>query len=308
MVALDNFSKGYHQPLELLQSQFGKEKLRIYEHNINDPLDDVFAQEERIDALLHYAALCSVNESMQQPDLYFANNTCGANNVITRAMHHGVKHFVFSSTSEVYGNSQYMPVDEAHPTIPTNPYGESKRMVEIMLDWYAKQQGISYVSLRYFNVTGASDDGLIGDSKNPSVHLVQNAVRGALNIEPFKLTCQKVDTPDGSPIRDYVNVVDLNEAHIKALEYLFAGKTSACINIGTGTGNSVLEMVHNVQDITGISFDIGEAPSRQGEPTKKIASITKAKELLGWEPQRSIGDSVQSLVTWYKKHPHGWER
>ena len=135
---------------------------------------------------------------------------------------HKIKTIIFSSTCAVYGETEVVPVNETHPTKPTNPYGESKRMVEKMLSWYDSQRGFRYAILRYFNVCGASDDGLIGDSKNPSVLLVQNAVRGALGIEPFRLTCPEVDTPDKTPIRDYVNVVDLNEAHMKAIEYLLS--------------------------------------------------------------------------------------
>ena len=137
---------------------------------------------------------------------------------------------------------------------------------------------------------------------------MQNAVRGALGIEPFGLTCPEVDTPDKTPIRDYVNVVDLNEAHLKGLEHLFSGGANNIINLGTGTGNSVMEIVNKVQEATGVTFNIGKSAPRQGDDAKKIANISKAKDVLGWEPKRTIEDSVKSLVTWYKLHPQGWER
>ncbi len=213
---------------------------------------------------------------------------------------------VFSSTCAVYGENEYTPVDEKHPTNPTNPYGESKLMVEKMIEWYSKLKGLNYVILRYFNVCGASDDGEVGDSKNPSVLLMQNAVRGALGIDSFQLTCPKVDTPDSTPIRDYINVVDLNEAHIKALEYLESGGKSEIINLGTGTGNSVLEIVEKVEEITGKKLPREKGEERKGEYAQMYADISKAKSVLDWEPARSIEDSVKSLVKWYTDHPHGW--
>jgi len=135
---------------------------------------------------------------------------------------------------------------------------------------------------------------------------MQNAVRGALGLEPFYTTCGTFDTPDGTPIRDYVNVVDLNTAHLKALEYLLSEGKSEIINLGTGTGNSVLEIVSKVQEITGHVFEITRGPARQGEYAKMIASIEKAKSVLGWEPTHSLEQSVRSLVQWYTNHPNGW--
>ena len=162
--------------------------------------------------------------------------------------------------------------------------------------------------MRYFNVCGASDDGLIGDSKKPSTLLVQNTVRGALMIEPFYLTCPEVETPDKTPIRDYINVMDLNEAHLAALEYLFKDGKSEVINLGTQTGNSVLEIVNKVRDVTGVKFEIKKTTQRKGDPARLVASIKKAKTVLGWEPKRKIEDSIKSLVTWYNNQPHGWEK
>lgn len=307
VVALDNFSTGYKQPLEVLQEKYGRQKLTIYEGNINDDLDTLFKQEDDIQVVLHYAASCLVNESMEFPAKYFVNNTAAANALLVQMMKYGIKKFIFSSTCAVYGDAQYVPLDEKHPTNPLNPYGESKRMLEKMVEWYANLGKMQYVILRYFNVCGASDDGLIGDSKRPSSLLVQNAVRGALNIEPFYLTCPTVDTPDETPIRDYINVVDLNEAHIKAIELILKNDESHIINLGTGTGNSVLEIVNEVQQVTGKKFDLSKGEQRKGEYAKMIASIEKAKKILGWAPKRTIKSSVESLTTWYSQHPNGWE-
>jgi UDP-glucose 4-epimerase len=306
VVVIDNFSTGYRQVLEFFKSKFGNRKFRYYRTDLKKTLVTVFKKEKNIDAVIHYAAHCSVNESMENPQVYFSNNVCGSQNLLSTMLKFGVKRIVFSSTSEVYGESKYFPVDEKHPTNPNNPYGLSKRMVEQIIENYGNLKDLRYVVLRYFNVCGASDDGEVGDSKKPSILLVQNAVRGAMGLEQFYLTYPKVDTKDKSPIRDYVNIVDLNEAHIMALEHLETGKVNEIINLGTGTGNSVLEIVGMVQKITGMEFPVKKGKVRKGEPAEKYADIRKAKKVLGWEPKRTIEDSVKSLVAWYKKHPNGW--
>jgi UDP-glucose 4-epimerase len=257
---------------------------------------------------VHYAANCSVNESMTEPEKYFGNNVCGSQNLIDHILQAGINKIVFSSTCAVYGEAKYVPVDEKHPTLPSNPYGESKRMVEKMIEWYGKLKGLNFVILRYFNVCGATDDGQVGDAKKPSPHLVQNAVRGALNIEPFYLTCPEVNTPDKTPIRDYVNVVDLNEAHIAALLYLLNGGKSETINLGTGSGNSVLEVVKTVEKVTKTKIGFTKGKARSGEYARMVANNSLAKEVLNWQPKRTIEDSVKSLVAWYKRKPKGWEK
>lgn len=317
VVAVDNFSTGFRKPLEILQGKFGKESLTIYDADTKNDLSKAFEENNDIIAIIHFAASCLVDESIKDPQKYFNNNICGTLNLLKEASNHNIKNIVFSSTCAVYGEAKYVPIDEKHPTKPVNPYGLSKRMIEEILEWYGKLLKLNYVVLRYFNVCGASDDGLIGDSKKPSMLLVQNAVRGALNIEPFYLTCPEVDTPDKTPIRDYINVADLAEAHIKALEYLFsAGKQSygllnggenEVFNLGTGTGSSVLEIIDTVQKVTGVKFEAQKGSPREGEYAKMIASIEKAKKVLNWEPKRSLEDSIKSLVTWYKNHPQGWE-
>jgi len=306
VVAIDNFSTGYREPFVFFENTFGSKKFRYYDRDLKDPLDSIFEREKGIDAVLHYAAHCIVDESMKNPEKYFSNNVCGSQNLLSTMLQYKVNKLVFSSTCTVYGEAQYVPIDEKHPLNPANPYGASKKIVEEMMGWYGKLRGLKYVILRYFNVCGASDDGIIGDSKKPSTLLVQNAVRGALGIETFNLTCPKVDTKDGTPIRDYTNVVDLNEAHFKAIEYLSKGGKSDIINLGTGTGNSVLEVVETVQKLTKKKFKIGRAEPREGEYATMIADITKAKKTLSWSPKRGLKDSVDSLVNWYKKYPNGW--
>lgn len=307
IVAIDNFSVGFKQSLEVLQEKFGKDNLIIYERDLHDPLNDIFETEKDIQAVLHYAGFTSVNDSMSKPHVYFSNNLCTPQNLMSTMIQFGIKKMVFSSTCAMYGEAQYIPIDEKHPINPTNTYGKSKRMAEEIMEWYDKLLDFRFMALRYFNVCGATEDGLMGDSKKPSVHLMQNAVKGALGLHPFYLTYSEVDTLDKSPIRDYVNVVDLGMAHLRAVEYLLAGGESQIINLGTGEGNSVLEIVKMVERITGVKLQREVKHVRSGEYGTMIASTKKAKDILNWEATTSVEDSVNSLIRWYKDHPEGWQ-
>lgn len=303
---LDNLTTGYAGAIEALK-KYGSVKFLQGDLKNKSDLKVAF-DSEKFDAVIHFAALLSVNDSMLNPASYFDNNVCGTLNLLEEMLKHQVSHIVFSSTCATYGESQYLPVDENHPQIPTNPYGESKLMVEKILNWFSKLYGMHYVALRYFNVCGASEDGELGDSKSPSVHLVQNVVRGALGIEPFQLTCATVDTPDKTPIRDYVDVLDLAEAHFLAYEYLVKTHKSDVFNLGNGTGYSVLEIVNQVEKIVGVDIPKIQGDAREGEYASIYADISKAREILGWEPKISLQQSVNNLVNWYKNHPKGFEK
>jgi len=308
VVGIDNYIRGFKGPLQQLQSKYGEEKIRFYEVDIRTGINAVFEKESGINTVIHYAAFCDVGESELHPELYFGNNIA-ITVALLEAMHkYNVKKIVFSSTCAVYGEPKNDFIDESHPVDPSShPYSSSKYMSERIINWYFKIHRINYVLLRYFNVCGATDDGSIGDSKKPSFHLMQNAVRGALGIDEFKLTCPKVNTSDGTPIRDYVNVVDLNNAHIKAVEYLDTRNEPDIFNLGTGVGNSVLEIVAVVKKITGKEFEIVQGELRKGDVSRAVASNEKISSILGWKPTHSLEDSVKSLVTWYTSHPHGWE-
>lgn len=307
LAVIDNLSRGYRQPLEVIKKKVGH-PFKFYPLDLLDysALNKVF-QKEKPEAIIHFAALCLVNESMEHPEPYFENNVVGSLNLLRVAIANRVKHLVFSSTCAVYGEAQYLPVDEKHPLNPVNPYGESKLMVEKMIQWFGQTYGLNYVILRYFNVCGADRQGLIGDSKKPSQLLVQNAVRGALGIALFKLTCPQVKTKDGTPIRDYLNVEDLADAHLLALRYLQKGGKSEVFNLGTGKGNSVLEIVQAVQKITGKNFSLTRGKARKGEYAEIFADNRKIKKVLDWQPKRSLKDSIESLVRWYQSHPQGWQ-
>jgi UDP-glucose 4-epimerase len=304
---VDNLFRGWKELVDELTKKYGAGKLKFYKIDLKDreAIEKVML-EVKPTGVMHFGALCLVNESMEHPEMYFENNVGGTLNLLLAMEKAGVKNLVFSSTCAVYGETKYLPVDEKHPTDPVNPYGESKLMAEKEIKWFSQLKGLNYVIFRYFNVAGAADDGSIGDSKKPSQLLMQNAVRGALNIEPFSLTCPNVPTRDGTPVRDYIHVMDLAEAHVAALNYLAGGGQSEIINLGTGSGNTVLEIVEAVKKVTGVDFEVGKAEPRKGEYAEIYANNTKAKEVLGWQPKRGIKEAVETLVAWYKKRPQGW--
>lgn len=306
VVVVDNFSRGFRQPLDLLK-EFGP--LKVYEADLTsfDTLLKIF-EENEVETVLHFAAFLSVDESVKHPELYFKNNVGGTLNLLEAMRITGVKTLVFSSSCSIFGESQYLPIDERHPLQPINPYGESKLICEKMINWYVRAHHFRAISLRYFNVCGASSDGLIGDSKHPSPHLVQNLVLGAMGIVPFHLTCPKVDTPDGTPIRDYIDIEDLITAHYLAFEYLQQHDGFEAFNLGNGKGYSVKEMLTQVEQIFQVAIPAEEdAQPRQGEYAAVYADPTKAKQMLGWEVHRSLAESVQSLKKWYEKHPQGYD-
>ncbi len=310
VVALDNFSQGFREPLELLQQQFGKDKLLIYSNDLTvDGGAATFAQERDIEGILHFAALLNVGESMHIPEKYFTNNVIGTQKLLQTAMNNNVRRFIFSSSCTVYGEVENPPVDETAPLQrPASAYGATKKICEEILQWYDQLGKMKYVSLRYFNVCGASDDGSLGDAKRETFGLMQNAIKGALGIKPFELNYQKVATPDGSPVRDYINVVDLAEAHVKAYEYLVKNNKSDVFNLGTGTGSSVLEVVNEIKRVMGVDFPVTDSADRRiGEVAKIFANYSKAKSLLGWEPTRSLEQSIKTLSEFYKNHPKGWD-
>lgn len=308
VVVVDNLFRGYKQVIETLQEKYGQENLTFYKIDLrdNEELVKVFLK-EKPEAVLHFGALCLVSESTENPEMYFSNNVCGSLSLFSAMDKCGVKEIVFSSTSEVYGENEYLPIDENHRLLPTNPYGLSKKIVEDILGQYGKYKDFKYVIFRYFNVTGADEEGVVGDSKKPSVLLVQNAVRGALGLSEFKLTCPQVPTRDGSTIRDYVNINDLVDAHLLALDYLKQGGESDVFNLGSEKGYSTLEIVGEVQNTTGVKFEVTKGETRKGEPAEKYAKSTKARQVLGWKPTRGIKESIESLVKWYKNRPNGWD-
>lgn len=258
------------------------------------------------DAVIHFAASTMVDKSVKDPVKYFRNNVCATINLLEVVVRHGIKKFVFSSSSEVYGEVEKLPLTEDVPLKPVNPYGLSKAIIEWILPWYDKAYGLESIALRYFNAAGAMPDGSLGEDHRPEMHLIPNAIRGALGLHDFKLTCAKVDTPDGSTIRDYTHVLDLASAHILALEVLAQGRKSDVFNVGVGKGYSTLEVIKKVQEITGVKFAVGRGKVRVGEPAAKYASNEKIKKDLGWKPKYGLGEIIESAYKWHKTHPRGY--
>lgn len=305
VVVLDNFSRGYREPLRIL-SQIGSVEVEEADLLERESVQAVFNRHD-IGAVLHFAALCLVNESVEQPELYMKNNVEGTRNLLDVMHGVGVKNLIFSSTCAVYGEAEYLPVDEQHPFHPVNPYGESKLAAENLIRQMSREYELHSVIFRYFNVCGASSDGLIGDSKKPSQLLVQNAVRGAMGIEPFSYTCGDVDTPDRTPIRDYIDVEDLAWAHFLGYEYLMAGGASEVFNLGNGRGYSVKEIVSEVERQFGVTIEKKDSiEKRKGEYARVYADPTKAKEILKFQPRKSLTESIESLRKWYTGHPDGY--
>lgn len=306
VIAVDNFSTGFRAFSEFINERFG-DQCAWYERDIRKGCGDIFRAHPYIDAVIHFAGKCNINESIANPLLYYAENIGGTVALLDDMKASGVRHIVFSSTAAVYGEAQYFPVDENHPCVPLSPYAETKRVIENILENCANSAELSYAVLRFFNVCGASDDGLVGCSKFPPSLLFQNVVRGALGIAPFFLTCSTVDTSDGTTIRDYVDVVDLAHATVRAAEFLLRGGRSSVVNIGTGTGYSVKEIICAVEEISGATIPFKKTESRSGECSKIVASNTLALDLFGWKPQRTLQESIASTIQWHTFHPDGWD-
>lgn len=306
VVIFDNLERGYAEAVSELQKIGPVEFVRGDLRSEAD-LEKLF-NEHDIETVLHFAALCTPDESVSHPAMYYENNVAGTANLLETMKRHGVDKIIFSSTCTVYGETKDLPVDETHPLGPINPYGHSKLLAEEVIGYYGRMAGIRSVIFRYFNVCGADAEGRIGDSKRPSQLLMQNAVRGALGLESFAYTCPPAKTPDGTPIRDYIDVRDLVAAHAAAVGYLEKGGESVILNLGSGEGRSVRQIVQAVEQSLGVSIPEKAGKVRQGEHDEIYADPSKATKILGWKASRSLEDSISGLVAWYRKHPQGYEK
>jgi UDP-arabinose 4-epimerase len=239
-----------------------------------------------IDAVIHFAANAYVGESMTDPSKYFRNNTFNTLNLLDAMVAGGVKRIVFSSTCATYGDPQRIPIDESHPQAPVNPYGESKLFVERILHWYGKAYDLRSVALRYFNASGADPDGDVGEDHDPETHLIPLVIEAALGKRPpIGVFGSDYPTPDGTAIRDYIHVMDLATAHVQALDYLEGGGASTAINLGTGKGHSVREVIGTVEQVGGAAVPSTMSPRRAGDPPQLVADARRAKDVLGWTPR-----------------------
>ena len=283
---------------------------RFYEGDIRDKtfLKSVF-EKETIEGVLHFAASSLVGESVEKPLKYFNNNVYGMQMLLEVMHEFDVKNIVFSSTAATYGEPKEFPITESTPTNPKNPYGESKLMMEKMMKWCDNAYGMRYVALRYFNVAGAKSDASIGEDHTPETHLVPIILQVALGQrEALAIYGDDYDTPDGTCVRDYVQVEDLIAAHILALEYLKAGNESNFFNLGSNQGYSVQEMLEAAREVTGKEIPAKIAPRRAGDPSRLVASSAKAQAILGWQPKfTDVKEIIKTAWDWHVSHPNGYE-
>ena len=302
VVIADNLITGYLGAIP--------EKARFYKGDIRDFdfLDNLFKQ-EKIDAIIHFAAFSLVGESVTNPLKYYENNLCGTKILLDAMVTNNIKNIVFSSTAATYGEPKNIPILEDDPTCPTNPYGETKLAMEKMFKWTCQAHNMKFVSLRYFNACGADESGNIGEAHNPESHLiplilqVPNRKREAISVFGTDY-----DTADGTCIRDYIHVTDLASAHILAVEYLLRGGESDIFNLGNGVGYSVKEVIEVARKVTGHPIPANKAPRRAGDPARLVASSEKAKKVLGWNPvHNSLEEIISSAWIWHKNNPNGYE-
>jgi UDP-arabinose 4-epimerase len=256
----------------------------------------------QVDAIMHFAAHCYVGESVTNPRKYFHNNVEGGLSLLNAALDAGIKKIIFSSTCAVYGEPSKVPIEENTVRNPVNPYGVTKFIFEQALESYDRAYGIRFASLRYFNAAGADESGEIGELHDPETHLIPLALRAAAGLGPeLNVFGSDYPTPDGTCIRDYIHVNDLASAHVKALEHLAAGKESFAVNVGTGTGHSVQEVISAVEDVTGKKVPRKIGPRRPGDPPALVANPSKAQALLNWKATRGLRQIVENAWNWMER-------
>jgi len=245
-----------------------------------------------------------VPESVRSPELYYATNVTGGINLLTAMKNAGVRHIIFSSTCATYGIPEIVPIDEDTPQHPINPYGETKLAFERALKWFREIYGIEYLSLRYFNASGADASGEIGEDHDPETHLIPLVLNAAMGRQPqVKIYGTDYPTPDGTCVRDYIHVSDLASAHVVGLKALLAGQVeSQAINLGTGKGYSVREVIETARRVTEVRFEAPEAARREGDPPVLVAAVDRAKKVLGWEAEiSSLVHIVESAWEWHRR-------
>lgn len=292
VVVFDNLSQGHKEtvscPLVIgdLMNSADLEKLNEYS----------------FDAVIHFAALALAGESMEKPALYFENNILGGLHLLEYMRKKKIPYIVFSSTCAIYGTPEKIPVSETESTKPESVYGESKLAFEKILYWYDRIYGIKYINLRYFNASGASLDGTLGEMHSPETHIIPIAIQAAITHSSFPLFGTDYPTPDGTCIRDYIHVEDLATAHMLALEKLHETQKSDFFNLGTGTGYSNRQIINMIKKVSGKDFVIEEKPRRAGDPSTIYADNTKAKHILSWNPAHSdLETIIKTAWEWHTK-------
>lgn len=302
VVVVDNLETGFAAAIH--------PNARFYKGDISDKnfINGVF-QKEKISSVIHFAAYSLVGESVTRPLTYYENNLCKTRDFLACMVANGVDKIVFSSTAATYGEPDEVPIMEDDRTQPANPYGETKLAMEKMFHWVAEAYGIRYVSLRYFNASGAHESGKIGEAHNPESHLIPLILQVPNGqSEYISIFGNDYPTADGTCIRDYIHVTDLATAHILAVDYLEKGGKSDIFNLGNGVGFSVKEVVDTARKVTGHPIPQKEVERRGGDPAKLIASSQKAVKILGWRPTHdSLEEIISSAWKWHKHHPKGFQ-
>jgi len=293
-VVYDNFSNGHREFVKWGPAEEGDIRDRAR-------LDEVLAKHKPA-AILHFAALIEVGESVKDPVSFYENNVIGTLTLLSAAQAAGVKAFVFSSTCATYGLPQSVPLDESHQQVPISPYGRTKYIVEQALADYDQYKGLRSVVLRYFNAAGADFEGRIGEWHTPETHAIPLAIDAALGRrQGFKVFGSDYDTRDGTCVRDYIHVLDLADAHVRAVEYLLRGGESVALNLGTGTGTTVKELLGTIETVSKRPFPVEYVGRREGDSTTLVANNDKARDILGWSPQYDLTEIIQSAWNWHAK-------
>lgn len=300
VVVLDNLSRGHRAAVP--------PEIPFYRGDAGDrELVTRLTREHEIESCIHFAALAYVGESVAQPARYFENNVGQGIALLDALLEAGVRRFVFSSTCATYGEPQQIPISEQHPQQPTNPYGWSKLFMERILESYDQAYGLKFIALRYFNAAGATE--MLGELHDPETHLLPNVIAAARGqISAVSVFGNNYPTPDGTAIRDYIHVADLGTAHILALDYLRKGRQSECINLGSGHGYSVLEVIETARQVTERPIALKIEPPRPGDPSHLVANAEKARKLLGWNPKYpDLGSIIRTDWEWRMRHSQGFE-
>jgi len=299
VVIFDNLCTGHIEIVENLKKYGRVEFVKGDLNNLSD-INSVF-EKYSIDAVIHFAAFSQVAESVKNPQKYYMNNVGGTMNLLSSMLKYDIKKIVFSSTAATYGEPEYIPIDENHPQNPINPYGQSKLMIEKIMDDYDRAYGLRSVRLRYFNVAGADSQNRVGEWHDPETHLIPNILKSTFSGgQKFQMYGTDYNTKDGTCVRDYINVEDLAKAHILALEYLNNGGRTNYFNLGTSDGSTVKEVFSACEMVTGKDIDVEICSRREGDPASLVADNRKAKEVLNWVPEKSLNYSIEKAYNWEK--------
>ena len=298
VVVLDDVARGHREALE--------RDVPFYKGNVGDQaLIAKIMSEHEIESCIHFAALTYVGESVEKPAMYFENNVQQGIEFIGTLERAGMRRIVFSSTAATYGEPKRIPILESDSQWPENPYGWSKLLMERLLNAYDRAYGTKFVALRYFNAAGATER--CGEDHDPEPHLIPNILAAAAGEKKeIAVFGNRYPTPDGTAIRDYVHVTDLADAHILALEHLRRGGTSDFMNLGTGEGHSVMEVVEAARKVTGRAIPTRIEPPRPGDPARLVADPTRAKNVLKWKPEAGLEEIIRSAWEWKQQHPRGY--